>query len=172
MDDKQKKMLLVGAGGIAVLGVAYVMSMRKSSASGDAQGVGASVTPLPQQSPNAVVPIPALLAQASQKGANNISTSNPIPVTTTPPAIESSGSGVSGLQGFYSKFGLRAYTANDPEYSRMGLNYNAVDTATGILVPNYVVDKTTLLQHYGALKQSGANYGDIDSRISSITAIQ
>lgn len=168
--DQQKKMLLIGVGGIALVGGAYLLSKNKSSSTDPQQSQSVNT----QSSGNSVVPIPALLAQSAQSSTYaNVSgsptqtptgnTSNPVPNTSN------------SLQAFYNMFGLRAYLPTDANYNSNSVaNYPAFDPATNLPVAAYVKDKATLLQHYNALKAADYNYyggAALDARIAQIQAI-
>ena len=139
MDKKIKTYAIIGVGVGGVV-LAYVLSKSKTSADSSESSTGSSASP-------STVPIPALLAQSSTRPANNAITSAPVPVnvpTTTTPT--STGS----MQDFYTKAGLRAYTANDPYYDQYKGNYDKLlNLGNGSLltVPTYVTDKATLLKH-------------------------
>lgn len=173
MDDKTKKTLALVGLGVGGVVVAYALSNKKPN---ETQQTANNA----QQSAG-VVPIPALLAQSSQRAANNVATSNPVPQNVTVPtqqaqqAINQSG----GLSSFYEKFGLRAYTANDAGYEQAKGNYNALiglGNNSWLQVPTYVTDKTTLLKHLNIVSTQYANDANlksmVDARISQVNAIQ
>jgi hypothetical protein len=166
MDKKTKTFALIGLG-VAGVGAAYVLSKGKTSDSSQ-QSQDSSGSP-------ATVPIPALLAQSSLRPANNAISSNPIPAntqTTTTPTT------TGGLQSFYDKAGLRAYTANDPNYEQYKGSYDKLlDLGNGSLltVPTYVTDKTTLLKHLSIVQSqysSDAAYSSLlNTKIAQVNTL-
>lgn len=155
MNEQTKKVLLIGGAGVGVLAVAYVLSTRKGSSE-------TQQTVQQAQQSAGVVPIPALLAQSSARAANNVATSNPIPQNVSVPTQQATQQAQQsgGLSEFYSKYGLRPYTVNDPYYEQYKGSYNALlDLGNNSLlqVPTYVKDKTTLLQHLSIVQQSNQN---------------
>lgn len=154
MDEKTKKtLMLVGIGVAGVVG-AYVLSSRKSSTS-------STQSPASVNTPNAsggVVPIPALLAQSSQR-PNAPTPSAPIPqnVPTPQPVPQQA----SSLSDFWRRFGLKAFSSGNPDFDK---NYTAqleIGGNRAITVPTYVVDKTTLLQHLNVVAEK---YSDDSTR--------
>lgn len=165
MDKKTKTLALVGLG-VGGVGLAYVLSKNKGASSGD----GATSPAQPVS-----VPIPALLAQSSQRPAS-VGGSSPIPSNVQPaPPTTATGS----LQDFYTKAGLRPYTANDPHYDAYKGNYDKLlnlGNDSFLTVPTYVTDKASLLKHL-SIVQSQYSGGDaayantLGAKIEQINAL-